>query len=446
MSSPPPQQAQTSLSSTATAAPGGSTTRWRSESRTVRGSYDGDDRSRSRSVKAFGRLRSSSRRPLSKARAPSAARSSPPGAGATQTAGDLEKGKGGAAGQPQARPPWYSRKFRSPLEPLLKKIPMWLEGYIWGWIGGTIGVGLVIIVFTRPTPFTDSIDVPQGAWTSPAIVGSFGASAVLLYGAPMSPLSQPRSFFFGQVLSALVGVIITKLFALNSHFQVDNTNHSWSLVWIAGGIATGTAILVQQVTRTIHPPGGATAVLAVTSPPIVHLGWRYVPVVMLTAAIMLVWAFLWINLGRRSWPVWWLFPPEDVRKATFPGPELGVYGRKAREAYRRRGGRKPSQQAILPVGGQRNDLEKAGVATAREMENGPAGSDAAVNVSEWQDQSAWKEEKELHSGANGRLAGEDAAAAAAAAASPAAPALRQVNEADEAETASEERQSRWARA
>lgn len=142
MSSPPPQQAQTSLSSTATAAPGGSTTRWRSESRTVRGSYDGDDRSRSRSVKAFGRLRSSSRRPLSKARAPSAARSSPPGAGATQTAGDLEKGKGGAAGQPQARPPWYSRKFRSPLEPLLKKIPMWLEGYIWGWIGGTIGVGL----------------------------------------------------------------------------------------------------------------------------------------------------------------------------------------------------------------------------------------------------------------------------------------------------------------
>lgn len=60
--------------------------------------------------------------------------------------GDLEKGnsngneKGAAA---EKKKPWYARKFKSPLEPLLvKTMPLWLEGYIWGWIGGVVGVGM----------------------------------------------------------------------------------------------------------------------------------------------------------------------------------------------------------------------------------------------------------------------------------------------------------------
>ncbi|CAO1617110.1 unnamed protein product [Sympodiomycopsis kandeliae] len=237
--------------------------------------------------------------------------------------------------------------LKRPLAPLVKPLPPWLEGYIWGWIGGFVGVGLVMIIMTRATAFTSSSDVPQGAWTAPVITGSFGASAVLIYAVPASPLSQPRSFFFGQTFSSLVGVIITKLFALNSHFDINNTNHSSSLVWVAGSFATATSILVMQITRTIHPPGGATAVLAATSPQIIRLGWRFIPIVMLSSAVMLVWACIWMNMGRKSYPDWWLIPPESIRQSFAPGPGLAPIVRRLKPKKRKQGGKR--NKGILPT-------------------------------------------------------------------------------------------------
>ena len=76
------------------------------------------------------------------------------------------------------------------------------------------------------------------------IIGSFGASAVLIYGAIKSPLAQPRNLLGGHVFSALIGVTCYQL--LDSH------------LWLAAAVAVATAIAFMHATKTLHPPGGAT--------------------------------------------------------------------------------------------------------------------------------------------------------------------------------------------
>lgn len=126
------------------------------------------------------------------------------------------------------------------------------------------------------------------------LIGSFGASAVLIYGAIKSPLAQPRNLLGGHILSALIGVSAYKLFP--SH------------LWLAAPLAVATAIAVMHATRTLHPPGGATALIAVIGGAPVHaLGFFYALVpVGLGAVIMLAVALLVNNIPRsRSYPEYW---------------------------------------------------------------------------------------------------------------------------------------------
>jgi CBS-domain-containing membrane protein len=91
-----------------------------------------------------------------------------------------------------------------------------------------------------------------------------GASAILEYNAIRSPLGQPRNALLGHTFSAIIGVAITKLFRLRSDFE--------KIKWIAGAVSCGTASAVMLLTGTVHPPGGASAVLAATSPEITEVG------------------------------------------------------------------------------------------------------------------------------------------------------------------------------
>ncbi len=112
---------------------------------------------------------------------------------------------------------------------------------------------------------------------TPLTVGSFGATAVLLYATPEAPLSQPRNVIGGQTLSAIVGAVISQLFALNDRFTnslasgQDNTiatSDSWpSLVPLSGAFAVGVATLVMQLTGTVHPPGRYPLLLSKTRTP-----------------------------------------------------------------------------------------------------------------------------------------------------------------------------------
>ncbi len=120
------------------------------------------------------------------------------------------------------------------------------------------------------------------------LIGSFGASAVLVYGAVRSPLAQPRNLVGGHVISAAIGVAAHQLLG--------------AAPWLAAAAAVATAIAAMHATRTLHPPGGATALIAVIGGDQIHaLGYLYVLApVGLGAALLLLVALLVNNLPQAA--------------------------------------------------------------------------------------------------------------------------------------------------
>ena len=159
--------------------------------------------------------------------------------------------------------------------------PLEKANIFWSWIGSFLGITAVAYI---------NYDILNNSDLS-LIIGSFGASAVLIYGAVNSPLAQPRNLIGGHILSAIIGVISFNLLGNN--------------IWLASAFAVSTAILVMQLTLTLHPPGGATALIAVIGSPEVHdLGFIYVLIPVSSGAfIMLIIAFLINNIPKhREYP------------------------------------------------------------------------------------------------------------------------------------------------
>ena len=82
----------------------------------------------------------------------------------------------------------------------------------------------------------------------PLVVAPFGASAVLLFGHPSSPLAQPRNIVLGNSLGAAVSVACVAAFG--------------GAPWVMG-LAVGLTIALGQQLRCLHPPAGAVALLGV---------------------------------------------------------------------------------------------------------------------------------------------------------------------------------------
>jgi hypothetical protein len=157
-------------------------------------------------------------------------------------------------------------------------------------IGGFLGISLLEGVY---------LNLPTlGGHKVPTIIASFGASAILSYNAIEAPLSQPRNLVFGHFFSALVGVCITKLFELLPYRDFDKIR------WLAGSLSVGLASVVMSITKTVHPPAGATALMAATLPEVTVLGWWFLPIMLLGSMLMLVSALVINNVFRR-YPVYW---------------------------------------------------------------------------------------------------------------------------------------------
>ncbi|OLN92254.1 Transmembrane protein [Colletotrichum chlorophyti] len=176
----------------------------------------------------------------------------------------------------------------------------------WACIGVFCGVAVVAVISRQIPTFKD-----HGA---PIIVGSFGAAAVLEFYSIESPLAQPRNSVFGQLLAAVVGVAICKLFQLSPHFE--------SVRWVGGALSCALATTIMALTKTVHPPAGATALLAVVDDGVLNLGWLLVPLVCLGCVVMLVTALVINNIQRRFPQYWWT--PEDVRLHRVPWKRRGV--------------------------------------------------------------------------------------------------------------------------
>ncbi|THU94462.1 HPP family protein [Dendrothele bispora CBS 962.96] len=190
-------------------------------------------------------------------------------------------------------PPAFSRWLGYRSSPLPKRSDYLI--YFWTWIGAFCGISVIQAVFGQAQYF-----IERGV---PSIVASYGASAVLIYGAIEVPLAQPRALIGGHFVGALVGTCITKLFRL-----LPTEERYLQLQWLAGSLSCATSVVAMQVTKTTHPPAGATALLAAVSPEIREIGWYYLPVVLLTSVLALVVALLINNIQRR-YPVFWISPP-----------------------------------------------------------------------------------------------------------------------------------------
>ncbi len=161
------------------------------------------------------------------------------------------------------------------------------DGYanvFWSWLGSFIGIGLCGWLSSF---YFEGADMTL-------IIGSFGATVVLLNSAIMSPLAQPRNCVGGHIISGLVGVLCFKIFG--------------DITWLASALAVSLAIVAMLLTGTLHPPGGATALIAVIGSDTIHnLGYLYALIPAgLGASILLLVALVVNNLThKRSYPLYW---------------------------------------------------------------------------------------------------------------------------------------------
>lgn len=123
----------------------------------------------------------------------------------------------------------------------------------------------------------------------PLLMAPIGASAVLLFGVPSSPLAQPWSILGGNTVAAIVGVS----FAIMIKDAV-----------IAAAFALSVAIALMFALRCLHPPSGAVALTAVLGGPAIHAaGYKFVlfPVA-LNSLLLLIIALVYNNATRRTYP------------------------------------------------------------------------------------------------------------------------------------------------
>ena len=162
--------------------------------------------------------------------------------------------------------------------PLLAGASLWPR--LAACVGAAIGISLTMLVGSQfALPISDL----------PIIVAPVGASAVLAFAVPASPLAQPWSVVGGNVISTLVGVAAAR-------YIPDPM--------IAAGVAVGGAILAMSLLRCLHPPGGAAALTAVIGSPAIHAAgyaFAFAPVALNSIALVTL-AMVFHRYGGHSYP------------------------------------------------------------------------------------------------------------------------------------------------
>lgn len=144
----------------------------------------------------------------------------------------------------------------------------------WSWCGSFIGIAATAYLSVKTN--------------SPLLMAPFGATSVLIFGIPDSPLAQPRNVIGGNLVAALVSLTILHLFG----------SEPWAM-----GLAVATAIGMMQLTATLHPPSGAVALVVMMT----KASWLFLLTPALEGSIILVLcAVVFNNLAHeRTYPKYW---------------------------------------------------------------------------------------------------------------------------------------------
>ena len=166
-------------------------------------------------------------------------------------------------------------------------------------IGATLCIAVTVLVIAAPFDNPDLLLL---------VAAPIGASAVLVFAVPASPLAQPWPVIGGNVISALVGVTVARFVPIPA---------------LAAGLAVGGAILAMSLTRSLHPPGGAAALSAVLGgPAMLAAGYTYpfLPVA-LNAVILTALAIVFHRFSGHSYP----HRPVPVAGHLLPPPILPLH-------------------------------------------------------------------------------------------------------------------------
>lgn len=147
-------------------------------------------------------------------------------------------------------------------------------------LGALTGLGLIGLFLLSPI-----VDLDHGLY----LVAPLGASSVLLFAVPNSPLAQPWSAIVGNTVAALVGVAVCFL-------VTDPT--------LRIALAVGLAVTATIMCRAVHPPAGAVAMTAAMSPDaIAHLGFWFAltPIAVGTVSLVLL-ATVFARITGRHYP------------------------------------------------------------------------------------------------------------------------------------------------
>eukprot|EP00884_Botryococcus_braunii_P020926 jgi/Botrbrau1/7517/Bobra.0019s0008.1 len=175
----------------------------------------------------------------------------------------------------------YFRKMRGGLDRPLP-VPSRLD-LLWSWMGSFLGILLIagLHEWLRPRYAIDTL------------VPSFGASAVLIFGVPDSKLAQPRNLIGGHLISAVIGCTVRLIL--------------FKTIWLSGALAMSLALFAMQMTKTTHPPGGATALIAaIAVPKLPWAGFEFVIGILIGCISMLLVALIVNNWHRTvRYPTFW---------------------------------------------------------------------------------------------------------------------------------------------
>lgn len=182
------------------------------------------------------------------------------------------------------------RWFRSPhptAQPVLNRIVHRLAGsssyqpqfsyhqVLLSWLGSFLGIALLSYLSVHTS--------------YPLIAAPFGATAVLVFAVPDSPLAQPRNVLGGNCIGAIVCIILVHSFG--------------TAPWVMA-LAVATAIKLMQLTKTLHPPGGAVALVGAMS----GASWDFLFAPVLTGSIVILLCTVAFNnlVPGRTYPQHWL--------------------------------------------------------------------------------------------------------------------------------------------
>ncbi len=136
-------------------------------------------------------------------------------------------------------------------------------------IGATLAIGLLSFL---------EVSMSEVA----LVMAPFGATTVLVFGVPDSPLAQPKNVIFGHLLTAIIGVAFTQYVGVTP---------------LTLALATGLGVSVRLLTKTTHPPAGANPMLIMLA----GQGWSFIFTPVLIGAVLIVLVGKSMHRVQKQW-------------------------------------------------------------------------------------------------------------------------------------------------